>query len=303
MKAVVIHEYGGPDKLKFEDVPDARALQGEVLIQMAATSVNPIDYKVRSGAFQHNVQTRFPLILGRDAAGTVKELGPGMSRFKVGDRVMALTNATYAELVAVKEKDLAFIPDGMDTVEAASLPLVTMTGEQLITRGVKPTAGQVVLVTGAVGSVGRSAVYALKRAGAKVIAGVRGIQMDAAKELGADDIISLEDDAQLHKHAPYDGVADTVGHDIAAKLLALVKPGGTFASVLGEPANRKDFPQVNVVAVRVVEDGAELQQLAQAVKDGKPRIPVGARFSLEKMEDAHRAAEKGGGGKVLITIP
>jgi NADPH:quinone reductase-like Zn-dependent oxidoreductase len=302
MKAIVIREYGGPDKLKFEDVPDARPLQGEVLIQMVATSVNPIDYKVRSGAFQTHMQTRFPLILGRDAAGTVKELGPGMSRFKVGDRVMALTNATYAELVAVKEKDLAFIPDGMDTVEAAALPLVTMTGEQLITRGVKPTAGQVVLVTGAIGGVGRSAVYALKQAGAKVIAGVRTSQMETAKELNADDIISLEDDAQLHKHAPYDGVADTVGHETAAKLLAFVKPGGTFASTLGEPANRKDFPQINVVAVRVTEDGAELQQLAQAVKDGKFHIPVGARFSLDKMEDAHRAAEKGGIGKVLITI-
>jgi NADPH:quinone reductase-like Zn-dependent oxidoreductase len=284
-------------------MPDPRPLQGEVLVQMAATSVNPIDFKIRSGAVQAYVQAQFPLILGRDAAGTVKELGPGVSTFKVGDRVMALTNRTYAELVAIKAHDLALIPDGMDTVEAAALPLVTMTGEQLITRGVKPTAGQVILVTGAVGSVGRSAVYALKKAGAKVIAGVRGIQMDAAKELGADDIISLEDDAQMHKHAPYDGVADTVGHDTAAKLLALVKPGGTFASVLGEPSNRKDFPQVNVVPVRVAEDGAELAQLAQAVKEGKLRIPSGRRFSLEKMEDAHRAAEKGGIGKVLVTIP
>lgn len=303
MKAIVIQQYGGPDQLKYLDVPEPRPLTGEVLIQMAATSVNPIDYKVRGGAYQAHAQMRFPLILGRDAAGTVKELGPGVSKFKVGDRVMALTNAAYAELVTVKEHDLALIPDGMDTVEAASLPLVTLTGEQLVNRGVKPTTGQVILVTGAIGGVGRSAVYALKKAGAKVIAGVRGIQMDAAKELGADDVISLEDDAQMHKHAPYDGVADTVGHETAAKLLALVKPGGTFASVLGEPTNRKDFPQVNVVPVRVVEDGAELAQLAQAVKDGKLRIPVTMRFPLEKMEDAHRAAEKGASGKVLITIP
>jgi len=303
MKAIVIHQYGSADQLKYEEMPDPRPVLGEVLVQMAATSVNPIDFKIRSGATKAYIQVQFPLILGRDAAGTVKELGPGITRFKVGDRVMALTNRAYAELAVIKEHDLAHIPEGMDTVEAAAYPLVTLTGEQLITRGVKPTAGQVILVTGAVGSVGRSAVYALKNAGAKVIAGVRGIQMDAAKELGADDVISLEDDAQMHKHAPYDGVADTVGHDTAAKLLAQVKSGGTFASVLGEPANRKDFPQVNVVPIRVLEDGAELEQLAQAVQDGKLRIPVGARFPLEKMQDAHRAAEKGGIGKVLVTIP
>jgi NADPH:quinone reductase-like Zn-dependent oxidoreductase len=296
MKAIVIHQYGTAGELKYEDMPDPRPMMGEVLVQMAATSVNPIDFKIRSGATKAYMQAQFPLILGRDAAGTIKELGPGATKFKVGDRVMALTNRAYAELVVVKEHDLAHIPEGMDTVEAGAYPLVTMTGEQLITRGVKPTAGQVVLVTGAVGSVGRSAVYALKQAGAKVIAGVRAIQMDAAKDLGAEDIISLEDDGQMHKHAPYDGVADTVGHDTAAKLLALVKPGGTFASVLGEPSNRKDFPQVNVVPVRVQEDGAELEQLAQAVKDGKLRIPVGKRFSLSQMAQAHQAAEKGGAG-------
>ena len=303
MKAIVLHQYGAADQLKYEEMPDPRPIQGEVLVQMAATSVNPIDFKIRSGATKAYIQVQFPLILGRDAAGTVKELGPGVTKFKVGDRVMALTNRTYAQLVVIKEKELAHIPEGMDTVQAAALPLVTLTGEQLITRGVKPAAGQVVLVTGAVGSVGRSAVYALKKAGARVIAGVRGSQMDEANSLGAEDVISLEDDAQIHKYAPYDDVADTVGHDTAAKLLALVKPGGTFASVLGEPQNRKDFPQVNVVPIRVAEEnGAELEQLAQAVQDGKLRIPVGKTLPLEKMVEAHTLAEKGGIGKILITI-
>jgi len=302
MKAIVIHEYGVADLLNIEDMPDPRAKIDEVLVQMAATSVNPIDFKIRSGMMQAHAQLRFPLILGRDAAGTVKELGPGISKFKVGDRVMALTNSAYAQLAVIKEADLAHIPDGMDTVQAAAIPLVTLTGEQLITRGVKPSAGQTVLVTGAVGNVGRSAVYALKNAGAKVIAGVRASQIDAAKELGADDVISLEDEEQMKKYAPYDGVADTVGHETAAKLLGMVKPGGTFASVLGEPTNRKDHPDVNVVAIRVQEDGAELEQLAKAVVEGKLRIPVGQTLPLEKMAEAHKLAEKGGSGKVLITI-
>jgi len=302
MKAIVIHQYGGADQLKYETVPDPRPKIGEVLVRLAATSVNPIDFKVRSGAVQAYFQAQFPLILGRAAAGTVAELGPGVSAFKVGDRVMALTNQTYAELVAIKVHDLAHIPDGLDTMQAGAIPLVTLTGEQLITRGVKPSAGQTVLVTGAIGGVGRSAVYALKNAGAKVIAGVRESQIEEAQELGADDIISLEDEEQMKKHAPYDGVADTVGHETAAKLLGMVKPGGTFASVLGEPSNRKEHPEVNVVPIRVVEDGAELEKLAQAVKDGKLRIPVGATLPLEKMAEAHHLAEKGGIGKVLITI-
>jgi len=302
MKAIVIHQYGGADQLKYETVPDPSPKLGEVLVRLAATSVNPIDFKVRSGAVQAYFQARFPLILGRDAAGTVAQLGPGVSAFKVGDRVMALTNETYAELVAVKVHDLARIPDGMDTVQAGALPLVMLTGEQLITRGVKPSAGQTVLVAGAIGSVGRSAVYALKNAGAKVIAGVRENQIEQAQELGADDVISLEDEEQMKKHAPYDGVADTVGHETAAKLLGMVKEGGTFASVLGEPSNRKEHPKVNVVAIRVQEDGAELDLLAKAVVEGKLRIPVGTTLPLEKMAEAHHLAEKGGIGKVLITI-
>jgi len=302
MKAIVIHQYGGADQLKYETVPDPSPKLGEVLVRLAATSVNPIDFKVRSGAVQAYFQARFPLILGRDAAGTVAVLGPGVSAFKVGDRVMALTNETYAEFAAIKVHDLARIPDGLDTVQAGALPLVTLTGEQLITRGVKPSAGQTVLVTGALGNVGRSAIYALKNAGAKVIAGVRTSQIEEAKELSADDVISLEDEEQMKKHAPYDGVADTVGHETAAKLLGMVKPGGTFASVLGEPSNRKEHPDVNVVPIRVVEDGAELEQLAKAVVEGKLHIPIGATFPLEKMAEAHHLVEKGGIGKVLITI-
>ncbi|MDR3734972.1 MAG: NADP-dependent oxidoreductase [Acidobacteriaceae bacterium] len=302
MKAIVIHQYGGTEQLKYEDAPDPKLRPGEVLVQMAATSINPVDFKVRSGALQKYMPLELPAILGRDAAGTVKEVGPSVSGFKIGDRVMGLTMAAYAELVAIKAKDLAHVPEGLDILEAAVLPLVTLTGEQLVTHGIKPTAGQTVLVAGAIGGVGRSAVYALKQSGAKVIAGVRAKQMDEAKELGADAVISLEDDAEIKKYAPYDAVADTVGHETAEKLLTLVKPGGTFASVLGEPANRKDHPNVNVVTLRVEEDGPELEELARAVVAGKLSIPIGKRLPLEQMAEAHRLAEKGGIGKVLVTI-
>src|ERR1700733_3812740 len=185
MKAVVLHEYGGPNKLIYEDVPDPVAGEGEVLVRVAATSVNPIDYKLRSGAAKDRFPLELPAILGRDISGIVRELGKGVAGFKPGDKVMALGNKAYAELAVVAAKDLAFVPERLDLVKAAALPLVTLTGEQLITRGTKIQAGQTVLVTGAAGNVGRSAVWTAKKAGAVVIAGVKKAQVKLAQTLGA----------------------------------------------------------------------------------------------------------------------
>jgi NADPH:quinone reductase-like Zn-dependent oxidoreductase len=135
MKAVVLHEYGGPGKLKYEDVADPVAGEGEVLVRLAATSVNPVDYKMRSGAAKERFPVEFPGILGRDISGLVREIGAGVSGFAPGDKVMALGHAAYAELVVVKAEELTLVPEGLDLVEAAALPLVTLTGAQLITRG------------------------------------------------------------------------------------------------------------------------------------------------------------------------
>ena len=193
MKAVLLYEYGGPDKLKYEDVSDPVAKQNQVLVRVAATSVNPIDYKMRSGAVKNFFPLELPAILGRDVAGIVRELGPGVTNFKPGDKVMAIATKTYAEQTVVAANDLALVPDKLDLVKAAALPLVTLTGNQLITRGTKIQAGQTVLVTGAVGNVGRSAVWTAKKAGAKVIAGVKKSQMKEAATLGADQVLALDD--------------------------------------------------------------------------------------------------------------
>ena len=137
MKAVVLHEYGGPDQLKYEDVPDPVPKEGQVLVRMTATSVNPIDYKMRSGAVKDYFPLEFPAILGRDVSGIVRDLGPRVSGFNPGDKVMALAAETYAELTVVAAKDLALVPEKLDLEKAGALPLVTLTGEQLITRGTK----------------------------------------------------------------------------------------------------------------------------------------------------------------------
>src|SRR6202012_4360936 len=134
-------------------------------------------------------------------------------------KVMALGNKAYAELATVTAKDVAFVPDNLDLVKAAALPLVSQTGEQLITRGTKIQSGQTVLITGAVGSVGRSAVWAAKKAGAKVIAGVKKSQLKQAATLGADQVLALDDTAAVEKLGFIDAVADTVDGETAQKLL------------------------------------------------------------------------------------
>jgi len=142
MNAIVLHEYGGPEQLRLEQVDDPKPGPGEVLVRLSATSVNPFDWKVRSGAMKDREPLNFPAILGRDIAGTVTALGPNAEGFTVGDLVVGLGWHAYAELVAVKAADLAEVPDGLGMVQAAALPLVTITGEQLISRGAKAKKGR-----------------------------------------------------------------------------------------------------------------------------------------------------------------
>lgn len=300
MKAVVLHEYGDPGKLRYEDVADPVAGAGQVLVRVAATSVNPIDYKLRSGAYKDFMPVTFPSIPGHDVSGLVRAVGAGVSGFAPGDRVMGLTGSAYAQLVVVKAEDLARVPDGLDLVEAAALPLVTLTGAQLITRGTEIRTGQTVLISGALGSVGRSAVWTAKQAGATVIAGVRKKQVEDAKGIGADEVIALDDTAALERLGFVDAVADTVGGKTAEALIGKVKQGGVFASVLGPPANAKLNPTVRVVPVQVVPDARMLRALAEDVAAKRLVIPIDRMIPLQDAGEGQAAAEKGGIGKVLL---
>ncbi|HUZ95314.1 MAG TPA: NADP-dependent oxidoreductase [Edaphobacter sp.] len=300
MKAVVLHEYGGPEVLKYEDVADPVAGEGELLVRLSATSVNPIDYKMRSGVAKDHFPVTFPGILGRDIAGVVREVGPGVEGFEPGDKVIALGKRSYAELVVVKAQDAAKVPDGLDVVEAAALPLVTLTGEQLVTRGTAIQKGQTILISGAVGSVGRSAVWTAKKAGATVIAGVKKRQLKEAQELGADEVIALDDTSAMEKLGFVDAVADTVGGKTAEMLLGKVKQGGVFGSVLGPPANAKMHPTVQVTPVMAVPDAATLRALAEDVAAKRFVIPIDRMVPLNEAGAGQAAAEKGGIGKVLL---
>ncbi len=299
MKAIVVHQYGGPEVLKYEDFPDPVPGPGEVLVRVAAASVNPIDYKRRAGLTKDFYPMQFPSLIGVDMAGTVVETGPGVEAFSVGDHVFAMADNTYAELCVVKATVLAMIPEGLDMIQAAALPLVTTTGNQLsAATGIK--GGQTVIVLGAVGNVGRSAVFAAKVRGAIVIAGVLKRQMDEARTIDADQVVATDDNTAIATLPPLDGVADGVGGRTAEKMIAKVKPGGVFATVLAAPQNAANYPSVRVVPVFSKFDRKTLEFMAGAVREGKLVIPIGRTLPLSKAAEAQATAEKGGGGKILL---
>jgi NADPH:quinone reductase-like Zn-dependent oxidoreductase len=299
MKAIVVHKYGSPEVLKFEEYPDPVPGPGEVLVRVAATSVNPIDYKRRAGLMKDYDPIQFPGLIGVDVAGTVVKIGPGVGGFSVGDEVFAMAADTYAELCVVKAAVLAKVPKGLDLIQAAALPQVTTAGNQLISAtGIK--AGQTVLVVGAAGNVGRSAVFTAQQRGAVVIAGVLKSQMDGAKAVGADQVVATDDDSAIASLPPLEAVADTVGGRTAEKLIAKVKPGGVFASVLEAPQNAAKYPSVKVVPVITKPDRETLQFMAEAVRDGNLVIPINQKLPLSEAAEAQAAAEKGAIGKILL---
>jgi NADPH:quinone reductase-like Zn-dependent oxidoreductase len=302
MKAVVLHEYGGPEKLKFEDdVPEPQTSASTVLIAAAAASVNPIDWKVRSGVRQKDFPLSFPAILGRDVSGVVRTVGANVKHFKPGDRVLALSHATYAELVAVDDSDVTHLPDGVDLANAAAIPLISLTGDQLVRLATNVKQGQVVLITGALGSVGRAAVHTAKKIGAEVIAGVRGKEVDDARSLGLSDVFAIDDDRAIEKFRLVDAIADTVGGEVAAKLIAKVKQSGSFGytSVLPQSAVAQN-PTVKITRVFTQPDPAKVREFADDVRDGTFVLPIGRRMPLRDAAEAHVLGEKGGIGKIVL---
>jgi NADPH:quinone reductase-like Zn-dependent oxidoreductase len=300
MKAVVLHKYGGPGELKLEDCQDPVAGEGEVLVRVAAASINPVDYKMRSGAAQERFPVEFPGILGRDLSGIVRAVGPGVDSFAPGDRVFAVAWHTYAELCVVKAADLAKVPENLDLAQAAALPLVIITGEQLVRVAAEIQAGQTILITGAAGAVGRCAVWTARHLGAHVIAGVRGKQLEEGKTLGADQVLALDDNEALAKLGLLDAVADTIGGEVGEMLLSNVKPGGVYASVVGPPKNAALHPTVRIAAIMAKPDPEHMVELAEQVAAKHLTIPIDRMLPLADAAEGHAAAEKGGVGKILL---
>jgi NADPH:quinone reductase-like Zn-dependent oxidoreductase len=290
--------------LKYEtDVPEPALDADSVLIESVATSVNPIDWKIRSGARQKDFPLNLPAILGKDVSGIVRAVGSNIRHFKPGDRVLGTADATYAQFVSVQGAILTHLPDGLDLIDAAAIPLVSLTGDQLVRLATRAVSGQTILVSGALGSVGRAAVHTAKKLGAKVIAGVRKRQLAEAAELGVFRAIAIDDDADIANLETVDGVADTVGGETAVKLFGKIRNGGRFgyASVFPPEASAKN-PTVEVTRVFARPDASKVREFADDIRDGTFALPISRRLPLRDAAAAHTLMQQGGAGKIILLI-
>jgi NADPH:quinone reductase-like Zn-dependent oxidoreductase len=304
---VVLSAYGDAHALVLREVPEPPAPgPREIKVRVVAAGLNPVDWKLRSGALANLMPLELPAILGRDVAGTVTEVGPGVEGFRLGEPVMGLVNHGYAELVVASVDGWAQIPVGLATADAAALPLAILTGAQLVEEAIDPQPGDSVLVTGALGSVGRVAVYAARARKATVVAGVRGAQKDAAAKLGVDAVVAIDDDGEVARMPELDAIADTVGGERTVKLVARLKRGGILGSVAGVSEAAQGAAKERGILVRAIfthPDARRLGELALAAAEGALVVPISRRFPLAKVAEAHTMGERrGAGGKLLLLM-
>ena len=241
MKAVAINAFGGPELLRLCELPRPKPERGEILIRTVAAGVNPVDWKIREGSLS-KVSHAFPLIPGWDVAGVVDELGEGCQRFRKGDRVFAYARkphiqwGTYAEYVAVPERDVALMPQSLLFEEAASIPCAALTAQQALTR-MGLTAGATLLVLRGSGGVGHFALQLAKIAGARSIATAGPRNQEFVLNQGAEHAVDYTRDelgAEVQARFPggVDAVLDAIGGETLAAALSIVKPGGVIVSVV-----------------------------------------------------------------------
>ena len=302
MKAVLLYAYGDPAQLRYEETEMPKCGDNEVLVKVRATSINPIDWKLRSGAAKSRMPLTLPAVLGRDLSGEVAEAGRSVTGFPKRMRVMALANRTYAEYTVAPSDVLAPIPDALSFEQAAALPLVTTTGSQLIERAVKPKAGQTILVTGALGGVGRTAVHVAQAHGVRVLAGVREKEKEEASKLKADGVVAIDSEEEIGQLQDLDAIADTIGGPTIQRLLKTIRKGGVLGSVLGQPAGADKY-DIHVEAFMAQPDASRLHQLADDAAHHEFSIPIARTMKLQDIQEAHRISERGGVNGKIVLVP
>ncbi|CAM3718601.1 NADP-dependent oxidoreductase [Mesobacillus zeae] len=310
MKAIVIEQYGGKENLREREVPTPIPKEGQILIEMNATSINPIDWKVREGYLKDMLPFDFPIILGWDAAGTVKVVGPGASKFAVGERVFVRPETTrfgcYAEYIVTEESLAARIPENISFEEAASIPLAGLTAWQaLFDAGGLEDGGKVLIHAGS-GGVGSLAIQLAREKGAHIATTASSKNHSMLKELGADICIDYKNTKFEEVLEGYDLVFDTMGGSIQSESYKVLKNGGRLVSIV-EPPNENVADQfgVNSAFVWLKPDGKELGELAGHMKEGKLKPIVGHTFDFTEagLREAHALSESHHAkGKIVIKI-
>ncbi|VVJ21915.1 putative zinc-binding oxidoreductase [Amycolatopsis camponoti] len=331
MKAIRLHEFGGPEVLRYEDVPVPEAGPGEVLIRVHAAGLNPPDWYAREGMPDVPAELKppmeLPLIPGTDVSGVVAAVGAGVDGFAAGDEVFGLLrfpavlqSDAYAEYVTAPASDLARKPAAVDHVHAAALAMSGLTAWQFLIelghdhpspfqkaqhRPMALDSGKTVLVNGAAGGVGHLALQLAKWQGARVIAVASGAHQDFLRELGADEVIDYTQDRPEDVARDLDLVLDNVGGPHSRRFLRTLKRGGALYPVyFGEFDDEENAKLgVTVTATQVRANGAQLAELGRLHEEGTIRVAIDSTFSLEDAQAAHkRAAEGHLRGKIVLTV-
>ena len=294
MKAAYLNEYGGPEVLKYGDVPDPVAGVNEVIVDIHAASVNAADWKVRSGNYPP--AAAFPYILGRDFSGVVSAVGNEVDDLRVGDAVFGVCDAgqegAYAEKIAIKAAIIARKPDQLSHIDAAALALAGLTAVVSIEDTLKLQAGEVILIQGGAGGVASFAVQLAKHIGAHVITTASAANHEFLASLGADEIIDYNAQDFSEVVSDCDAVFDTVGGDVVEKSFTVLKPGGR-AAFIASGAEAPPSPRDDVQSLRpqVGRDRPHLERIVELVDSGAVRVPNITLFPLSESAAAHRVSE------------
>jgi len=307
MKAIVIHEYGGPEVLKYEDVPRPEPKDDQLLVRVIAAGVNPVDGLIRAGMFANENRT-FPIILGGDIAGVVEKVGNKVTKFKAGDPVFAYVSLNssggYAQYALVPEREAAPKPRSVTYIQAAAVPIVAMTAWQALIDTAKLGSGQTVLIHGGSGGVGSFAIQIAKARGAKVIATASAANQDLLKQLGADVAIDYTKQNFEDTAKDVDVVLDSVGKDTLARSYGVVKRGGIIVSLVARPDQGElEKHGIRGVALSVDPNADELTEIGKLIDENKIRVIISQTFPLSEAAKAQEQVASGHTrGKIVLKV-
>ncbi|MGE5311228.1 MAG: NADP-dependent oxidoreductase [Nitrospirota bacterium] len=315
MKAIAIREFGGRDKLERMDLPVPEVGAGEVLVRVKGAGVNPVDWKIREGRLKDLFPHRFPLIPGWDAAGIVEKIGPGVTRFRVGDEIFAycrkpvVQGGAYAEYIALTEEHMAVKPRNTTFTEAAGIPLAALTAYQALVDAAGVRSGERVLIHAAAGGVGGFGVQIAKDRGALVWGTAGSRNEDYVRSLGAERVIdySRDDFRKVVRSAYPDGVDvvfDCVGGDVLKESVEIVRKGGRLISIVDSLDERSlGRPDIRFEFVFVAPNSTELSELGQMVEQGRLRVHLEEVLPLEAAAKAHELSEsRHTRGKIVLSV-
>ncbi len=308
MKAVQMDSYGGPEVLQYRDAPDPVAGPGEIVVDIHAASVNPVDWKVRDGLRKDSAPVSFPHILGRDFSGVVREAGPDVDAFSPGDKVFAVTDqgqeGTYAEAIAIKAALAAKKPAGLSHAEAAALALIGLTALVSLEDVAKLASGETVLIHAGAGGVGGFAVQYAKHVGARVFATASARNRGYVLGLGADEVIDYTRQDFTQAVPPCDVVFDTLGGEVHRRSFSVLRPGGRLVHIAAAPAGfvppRGD---VTVVRPNVARDRLHLERIVELFETGALRPPEIEHMPLAAAAAAQELSKTGHvRGKIVLDV-